>query len=58
MDPQHFTSDQEELAAYRKANLMKKIAREILEWFDQKIDNVNYLRAKQKGEIIQKRFNL
>lgn len=58
VDPQHFTSDSEELGAYRKANLMKKICTEILQWLDQAVERATYLHKKQAGEIAEKDFKI
>lgn len=58
VDPQHFKSDEEELGAYRKANMMKKICTEILEWVDQTQERASYLQKKEAGEIQEKNFKI
>jgi len=46
------------LAAYRKANIMKKVATEILEWIDKKIEMVTYLKDKEQDKIKPKGINI
>lgn len=51
-DPTQFKDDNEFNYAAKTASVFKKVVAELLGWVEQHRENVEYLKKKEKGELV------